>query len=119
MRHRARAKKWRKKRRGETLRSPRRFQSWTRVLTPTVAIVKRPTHLQLTTAPSESPESVNHVHHDGPNGFCLSSLQKPVHRKVVRAVKKRSGESRRICRDCVIMPFSNVTKRDAKRAVVA
>ncbi len=84
---------------GDTLKSPSNVHSWNMVLTPTVAMVKSPTHLQLTTAPRDKPESVNHVHHDSVNGSCLSSLQNPVHKNVVRAVKKMRGESSRMCRD--------------------
>lgn len=99
-------------------RSPRRFHNRHKVLTPTVAIVKSPTHLQLTTAPSERPDNASQVHQLVVNGSCLSSLQKPIQRKTVRAVKKMRGESRRTCRDCVTSPFSNVMKREAKRAAV-
>lgn len=99
MRQMARAMKCRMNRRGVTRRSPSRFHSCQRVLTPTVAIVKRPTHLQLTTAPRERPESASHVHQLVVNGSCLSSLQKPTQRNIDRAVKKMSGESSRMCRD--------------------
>lgn len=82
-------------------------------------MVNRPTHLQLTTAPNDSPERVSHVHHEFVNGSCLSSLQKPHQKKVANAVKKMRGESRRISRDWVIRPFSKVMNREAKRAVAA
>lgn len=89
------------------------------VLNPTVAIVNSPTHLQLTTAPRERPERTSQVHHISVNGSCLSSLQKPIQRKVVSDVKKIKGESRRMYLDCVVIAFSNVTKREASRAVDA
>lgn len=119
MRHKARAMKCRNHRRGETRRSPRRFHRRYTVLRPTVATVNRPTHLQLRTAPSERPERISHIHQERVKGWCLSSLQNPHQRNMVSAVKKTSGESRRMCLDCVMRPFSNVTKREAKRAVVA
>ena len=119
MRHKALAKKCRNQSRGGTRKSPRRFHRRYTVLKPTVAIVNRPTHLQLATAPSERPESVSHNHQERVKAWCLSSLQKPHQRNVVSAVKKTSGESRRMCRDWVTRPFSKVTKREAKRAVVA
>lgn len=62
---------------------------------------------------------MSHAHQDSVNGSCLSSFEKHVHRNIVNAVKKMSGESRRMCRDCVTMPFSKVMKRDARSAVVA
>ena len=46
-------------------------------------------------------------------------VKNPTHRKVVSPVKKIKGESRRISRDCVISPFSKVTKSAPTRAVVA
>lgn len=119
MRHTARVQKCLIKSFGGTRTSPRSVHSCFRVPRPTVAIVNNPTHLLLTTAPSESPVSVSQTHQRSVNGSCLSSLQKPVHVNTVRAVKKIRGESRRMCRDCVIMPFSNVMSNDAKSAVVA
>src|ERR1700722_10105192 len=84
---------------GDSRKSPRRSHSWCTVERPTVAIVNNPTHLQLTTAPRERPESVSHAHHESVKGSCLSSLQKPIQRKIVRAVKNIKGESRRMCLD--------------------
>src|ERR1700759_2724797 len=93
MRHKARAKKWRIQSLGGTRRSPRRFHNWLIVLKPTVAMVNKPTHLQLTTAPREKPVSISHVHQLSLNGRRLSSLQKLTHTNVVREVKNNSGES--------------------------
>src|SRR5438105_1414711 len=89
------------------------------VLTPTVATVNRPTHLQLSTAPREKPDSIRKSHHDSVKGSCLSSLQKPTQKNIVSAVKKTRGASRRMCLDWVTRALSNVRKIDARRAVVA
>lgn len=119
MRQRARARKCLIQSLGETRRSPRSVHSCRIVPRPTVAIVNKPTHLLLTTAPRERPVRVSQPHHGSENGSCLSSLQKPVQRKTVSAVKKTSGESRRMCRDWVMRAFSNMIKREARRDVVA
>jgi len=63
---------------------------------PTVAMVKRPTHLQETTAPKLKPLNINHIHQLSENGRTLSSFVKPVKLKRDRDVKKSRGESRRI-----------------------
>ena len=86
---------------------------------PTVAMVKRPTHLQDTTAPRDKPVKTSHVHHCSVNGSFLSSFENPTKKKVVRAVKNTRGESSRIWRDCVTSPFSNVRNIDPSSAVVA
>jgi hypothetical protein len=74
-----------------------------------VAIVKRPTHLQLTTAPRLSPVKTRYVHHPGENAPDLpagdpvvgaaSSFANRTQKYAVSAVKKINGESRRIKRD--------------------
>ena len=76
---------------------------------PIVAMVNNPTHLQLTTAPRAKPVRTSHIHQMSVNGLRLSSLQKDTQKKVLRPVKNRSGESRRIRRDWVTRPFSKVT----------
>jgi len=76
-------------------------------------------HLQLTTAPRDRPVRVSQLHQRFVKGACLSSLQNPVQRKIVSAVKNTSGESRRICLDWVRRAFSKIRKSEARRAVVA
>src|SRR5947209_544291 len=97
--------------------SPSKSQSRKMVQAPTVAMVKRPTHLHETTAPRERPVNTSQVHHSSENGRCLSSLQKPTKKKTVKAVKNTRGESNRICRDWMTRPFSNVSQRDVRSAV--
>ena len=119
MRQRARAKKCLIQSLGGTRKSPKSVHSCRIVPRPTVAIVNKPTHLLLTTAPRERPVRVSQPHQRSENGSCLSSLQNPVQRKMVSAVKKTSGESRRMCRDWVMRAFSNMMRKEARRDVVA
>lgn len=44
-------------------------------------------------------------------------MEKPIQKKTVRAVKKIKGESRRMNRDWVMRPFSNMTNVEPRRAV--
>src|SRR6267154_496102 len=99
MRQRARAQMCLIQSLGETRRSPSSVHICRIVPKPTVAIVNKPTHLLLTTAPRDRPVRVSQVHHLSVKGSCLSSLQNPVQKKTVSAVKKTNGESRRMCRD--------------------
>lgn len=101
-----------------TFKSPRSIHSCLMVEKPTVAMVNNPTHLQLTTAPSAKPVRTSHVHQISVNGLRLSSLQKDTQKKMLRPVKNRSGESRRMRRDWVTRPFSNVTKMAPMIAVL-
>ena len=66
-----------------------------------------PTHLQLATHPSIVPEATSHRHQGLVNGLLSSSLEKRTKQRTVPAVKKRSGESRRIRRDWAVRAFSN------------
>ena len=114
----ARATTWRNSTGTGIRRSPSRSHSCLTVANPIVAIVNNPTHLHDTTAPRLIPHSVNHAHHRAVNARAASSFEKPTQRNAVNAVKKISGESRRISRDWVINPFSNVTSSDASIADV-
>lgn len=84
------------------LLSPSKTHNWRTVRDPTQAIVKRPTHLTLRVAPSETPVAANQNHHgprkalDGPNSCWL---EKQLKDRAVRAVKKTKGESKRMSRD--------------------
>src|SRR6266403_3243696 len=93
MRQRARAQKCLIQSLGEMRKSPSSVHNCRIVPRPTVVIVNRPTHLLLTTAPRDRPVRVSQAHHLSVNGSCLSSLQNPIQRKTVSAVKKTSGES--------------------------
>ena len=104
---------------GVTLRSPKSTHSCQSVENPTVAIVNNPTHLQLTTAPMLKPLRNSHNHQPSVKGLNRFSLQKPTQKNVVKAVKNKRGESKRISLDCVMSPLSNVTNRAPIRAEVA
>jgi len=89
--------------------SPRRIQSWTRVKLPTQAMVKRPTHFTLKVAPRPTPVIASQNHQDGWNaldGPCSCWFVKLVQARAVMAVKRTSGESRRMRRDCVTRALS-------------
>lgn len=94
---------------------------------PIVAMVNRPTHFILATAPREAPVPICQIHHQKPYGLLLNiksvnlsesyiDLQtlyylrfwfwKFIQHKAVEAVKKRRGASRRISLLLVTNPFS-------------
>src|SRR5271163_2432322 len=108
----ARAKKCLNHFRGVTVSvSPSKTHSWTIVKLPTQAIVKRPTHLTLTVAPSPRPVATSQNHQLASNareGPSSCWFVKHVHDRAVNAVQMISGESSRIRRDWVTSPFSNM-----------
>lgn len=99
MRHRALARKCFIHTLAGTFKSPSRSQSCFIVARPMVAMVKRPTHLQLATAPRDKPVKESHSHQSSVKGSWWFSLEKQTQQKTVSAVKKIKGESRRISRD--------------------
>ncbi len=92
-----------------------------------MAVLNRPTHLQDSVAPRETPLRKRNSHHVTENAEsfrrwcdesqCLCSLQNANQESSVSAMKKIKILSPMICLDCVISPFSNVIRKQARSAV--